>query len=334
MSLTLPANTKGADAFMAFYKMNQADVERILWDACWRHKDIVDPNDMHQDLFVRLHRSKFLERFDPKQSQLGTFFTGRVNGYAQHVVTKTLRKSRRFDQALCMEFNNTEEDRDASPELSVNPDTEDNIFNEEVFKQTCDILDRGQKQILKMYLEGHSSAEVAAFFKISVPALLNRWSKIKDVILSKNDWAEDGEDGAEDRAERAQALLSHWNSVETPKRVVRKKVSIGNGNGHAKEKRRPLSEREKLILRNLFVEVNGQIESKVCIEMKKHVGHDICMAQVTGYMVGLHALVKKGLIALKDDKAYYGCLAAHRAKWATYQSPRYQDPKFQAQILK
>jgi RNA polymerase sigma factor (sigma-70 family) len=322
MSLTLPTKVKSAEAFWNFYNQNKDEVERIIWDACWRHQNAVDPHDMHQDLIVRLHRSNFLRRFDPKQAQLGTYFTGRVNGYARHIVSKTLKQERYYDQALCIEFNKTDEEHNASPELALEPDIEESLFNEEVFQHACDLLTNVQKTFFKMYLEGHDAGEIAKAFSITTHNFMHQWQEIKEILREATIASADGEG-------QIKALFSHWNRNEPESRIVRKKVSIGNGNGHAKEKRRPLSDREKEILRTMFLEVNGQIESKVCVEMKKKVGPDISMAQVTGQMVGFHMQVAKSKMAVKDHKAYQQCIQTHRAKWATYKSAKYQDPKFQ-----
>ena len=324
MSLTLPTKVRGAEAFWNFYNKNNTEVERIIWDACWRHQEAVDPDDMHQDLIVRLQRSNFLRRFDPKQAQLGTYFTGRVNGYAQHIVAKTLKHERHYDQALCIEFNKTDEEHNASPELALEPDIEEALFNEEVFNKTCNLLNGDQRLALKMYLEGHDATDISQALKITAGAFMNRWSGIKEILREAT---------LASGTETAQALLSHWNRNEPTTRTVQKKVSIGNGNGHAKEKRRPVSEHEKNILREMFLAVNGQIESDICVEMKKRMGPDVSMAQVTGQMVGFHIQVARGKLMVKDHKAYYGCLQAHRAKWATYKSAKYQDPKFQQKVL-
>jgi RNA polymerase sigma factor (sigma-70 family) len=318
MSLKCPANVKSPNIFWDFYKTNTEDVERIIWDACWRHAETVDPHDMHQDLLVRLHRSNFLKVFDAKQSQLGTYFTQRVNGYARHIVTRTLILRRRRDQALCIEFNKTDIEHNAMPELALEPEMEDALDNEQTFKGVCDKLSDVQKRILQLYLEGHDSAEIAVMFGISIPALLDKWNRIKEMIVTTM-----GKDAQK-------ALLVHWNNNVPEKRIVNKKQSFANGNGHATEKKRPLNDREKEILKQMFVDANGQIETDVCLEMKKRVGKDIGIAQITGYMVGLHSFVAKGKIVLRDSKAYYDCILAHRRKWASYKSAKYQAPEFQA----
>jgi len=315
MALTCPMNVKNQEAFWVFYRQNSKEVERILWDACWRHADTVDPHDMHQDLLVRLYRSGFLKTFNPVQSQLGTYFTGRVNGYANHIVTRAIVQRRRLDQALCMEFNKTDIEHNAAPELALEPEIENALDNEQVFKQTCEKLTSNGKRILELYLEGHDTAEIAGMFGITVPALLDRWNKVKETIVA---------------TVSGKAILGYWNNTIPEKRIVAKKHSIGNGNGHATEKRRPLNDREKEILKEIFIQVNGQIETDTCLKMKEKVGKDIGIAQITGYMVGLHSHVAKGLIVLRDMKAYQDCILTHRKKWATYKSSKYQDPKFQA----
>jgi len=321
MSLICPRSVSTKEAFWNFYSLNKDDVERIIWDACWRHKDSVDPNDMHQDLMLRLYRSGFLKAYDAKQAQLITFFVTRVNGYARHIVTRAIARRRKMDQALCLEFNQTDFEHNAAPELALEPEMENALDNEQIYNHTLSKLTKIQQKILQLYMEGHDIVEIAKVFRVTRNALNDKWNRIKKTIC-------DTVDGVE----TTRAVYNYLNE-NAQKRVAAKKISIGNGNGHTKEKKRSLSIDEKKVLTKMFIDVNGQIETDVCIEMKKHVGTDIGIAQVTGYMVGLHARVQQGVIVLRDMNAYKACITAHRKKWSTYQSVKYQNPKFQAKNI-
>ena len=72
--------------FWDFYKSNTEDVKMILRSTAKFHAAILDPEDMYQELLIRLHKSPFLERYDESQSRLNTFFTSHVRGEALHIV--------------------------------------------------------------------------------------------------------------------------------------------------------------------------------------------------------------------------------------------------------
>jgi len=80
--------------FWQFYKANVEDIEVILNRICRKYQHKYDPQDMHSELLVRLHKSDFLKRFDPSRSQLNTYLTRQVWGTASHIVEEMERQTR------------------------------------------------------------------------------------------------------------------------------------------------------------------------------------------------------------------------------------------------
>lgn len=104
------------------------------------------------------------------------------------------------------------------------------------------------------------------------------------------------------------------------------------GNGHKIQKTRDLSDKEKDYIRRKFINIKGQItyinndcRKKFCSKIKKKLGPDISVFQVTGYVMRLHGQVKNGKINFSDAGAYKEFMEKHRSKWATYESSKYQD---------
>lgn len=78
--------------FNTFYKKNQKEVEKLLWSTAWKYQHIIDPDDMFQEIVLRLMKYSFLEKWEKEKSALNTFLTSRIRGYALHVITKKMRE--------------------------------------------------------------------------------------------------------------------------------------------------------------------------------------------------------------------------------------------------
>jgi RNA polymerase sigma factor (sigma-70 family) len=78
--------------FNTFYKKNRKEIEMYLWSVAWKYQHIVEPDDMVQDIMLRLLKSTFLKDWKKEKSALNTFLTTRIRGYALHVLTKKIRE--------------------------------------------------------------------------------------------------------------------------------------------------------------------------------------------------------------------------------------------------
>lgn len=100
-----------------------------------------------------------------------------------------------------------------------------------------------------------------------------------------------------------------------------------NGNGHKKNKKRLLTDKEKDIICSEFVKVNGEIKEDVCVRIRAKLSPEISIFQVTGIVVQLHKKVKKGQLKLKNMRNYRKFIQGHRKHWTTYNSEKYQKMK-------
>jgi len=328
------------ERFWTFYRKNEKEFGRIIWQAAWKYKNTVDPEDMHSELLLRMHRSDFLESFNPQKSILGTFVTGRVMGYAAHIAGRYSRNCHPFDRLTSEERDiykdscfglsvgnkqispkkvfhcsqvlfdgiNTVQEGEDCKEIS-----EDMAFDYEPYDEDNTILQKINKSLrpseallLRLYMAGNSHQAMADKLKTPINKVRSDLVKIKKIInyvLEKN----------------------------KPLAVV---LETSNKNHHSVAKRRPLSDDEKELIRNKFIAFNGMISNNLCTEMMKSLGEDISVFQVTGYIVTLHKKVMEGQIDLRDLKSYKNYLNAHRAKWATYKSAKYQTKKlYSRQIM-
>lgn len=78
--------------FNTFFKLNCKDVQKYVAVTSWKYAHIMDPEDLAQDIIVKLMNSSFLTDWDKRKSALRTFFTGRVRGYALHIITAKIRE--------------------------------------------------------------------------------------------------------------------------------------------------------------------------------------------------------------------------------------------------
>ncbi len=78
--------------FNTFYKKNLAELETLLWSVAWKYQHIIEPEDMVQEILLRLLKSTVLQDWDKTKSALNTFMTTRIRGYALHIITKKIQK--------------------------------------------------------------------------------------------------------------------------------------------------------------------------------------------------------------------------------------------------
>ena len=113
----------------------------------------------------------------------------------------------------------------------------------------------------------------------------------------------------EEESEQAILSFSPIQPEQGTKKPVKKAKSL---NGHKIEKKRKLNDREKNIIRSEFLRLNGIIYEDACLEIKKKLGNDISIFQVTGFITLLHRYVKKGQLSLRDMDSYSIALEKRR----------------------
>jgi hypothetical protein len=347
------------ERYWAFYKVNEKEYNKILWDAAWKHKNTITPEDMHSDLLVRMHRSDFLTSFDPSKSLFGTFVTGRVLGYASHILTSHLNETKGLNRALCSGLNYIEEDgADASSELNsideivteedlpVESTVDISLFDDTIMQELNRILLPLEARIFQYFKTGYSHSEIARRIKQpnrksssinwvrahvnSINEKIRRvFTGIKILSKSKKDLTPYEEKVLQGLWLKG-FLIKEGDTYITKNAIKEKKKKK---NGHVKAKKRKLSEYENELIKSLFVSANGMIREDTSLKMKALVGKDISIFQITGKIVGLHKLVLKGELVLRDFNAYKKVMDNHRKKWATYKSSKYQTPKYQAALV-
>jgi RNA polymerase sigma factor (sigma-70 family) len=78
--------------FNRFYVKNREEIEMYLRSVAWKYQHIIEPDDMVQEIMLRLLKSTFLKDWKKEKSALNTFLTTRIRGYALHVLTKKMRE--------------------------------------------------------------------------------------------------------------------------------------------------------------------------------------------------------------------------------------------------
>jgi RNA polymerase sigma factor (sigma-70 family) len=156
------------ERYWAFYNANEKEFDKILWSVAWTHANNVEPEDMHSDLLLRMSRSDFIMSFNPTKSSFGTFVTGRVYGYASHIIDKHFNaihmNSSKADnglrdttkdlaQVLSSDFNsiNVEEDTDVSSELRIEEDFDLSLTKEEELQEINRALLPKEVRVFNLY---------------------------------------------------------------------------------------------------------------------------------------------------------------------------------------
>lgn len=96
-------------------------------------------------------------------------------------------------------------------------------------------------------------------------------------------------------------------------------------NNHPLKKKRALSPQDLTIIRRHFLISNGQIPKDYCKRIHSKLSPDISIFQVVGYVIALHAQVKKGDLAVNDRTSYDKFIESHRNTWRTYKSLKYMN---------
>jgi hypothetical protein len=82
------------------------------------------------------------------------------------------------------------------------------------------------------------------------------------------------------------------------------RIPKGSGNGHKIEKVKNLDDWEKDLIKDRFVEVNGEIHEDLCLEILSELDKDTAIFQVTGFISVCHRYVKRGELTLQNMGSY------------------------------
>ena len=354
MTLSLPA---GSCNFVDFYKINRKEIDLILWHECWKHKQLFEPQDLFNDLFIRLERSDVLVDFDSTKAQLHTYLTHKIYGYAQHMVRKEITRLNRVGRVvLCQGLNFLGEDERAPELIAPSTDIDQDISIKELIdgiKKRCAISERYEK-FISMSLEDASKWEALALsLNISRSYIRVLFQKIKRILRewrfeNKETFSELSFDESvaeyaidvkpeviKNNPEHKKGFIFNPSTLtkkEEETGVKNKKHPIAkvqpkeaeNKNHHPIAKVRPLNEAEISKIRDRFIELDGVIPNDTWVELKKNMSKDISIFQITGQVVRLHREVAKGTITIKNKKAYTAAIQAKRNKWKTYNSEKYR----------
>jgi len=182
------------EKFWAFYALNQKEFDNLLWKVCWakkkKYQDLVDERDMRSELLLTFHRSNFLEDFNSEKSQFGTFLTTRVNGYAQHIITKIFKALKKSPKDMgtedspwvdCVSFD---EEVIEEAGLKHDPKFDETLTFKRVYEAVEDTLSEPQKKILDLYFkEGYKIDEIAEATKITNNQIVHNIPIVKSTFV-------------------------------------------------------------------------------------------------------------------------------------------------------
>jgi len=157
--------------FWSFYNSNREGVEAIVGAACNRYASLVDPEDMHSELLLRLAKSSFLRRFNPDRSQLNSYLTATVRGYALHVVN-----DKRYQPEGSGLYRLPVADMNYIPEtapemsfLRTLPSTEDSLDYTALVSELRQSLTPRARKLFDMKFAGYTHNEIAGALHLSRP---------------------------------------------------------------------------------------------------------------------------------------------------------------------
>lgn len=85
---------------------------------------------------------------------------------------------------------------------------------------------------------------------------------------------------------------------------------VRSTNGHVVARKRDLTNSERDLLREIFIENDGRFDYKQCTkDVLPRMGNDVTVFQVSGFLSQIHVEVYKGQLQLKDPVAYYQLMA-------------------------
>jgi RNA polymerase sigma factor (sigma-70 family) len=303
-------------SFFDCYKANLPDMDHILQAVAWRFRSIMDPQDLKQEMILRMHQSKFLAKYNPALTSLSTYIMQNAIWTAEHAADSQIsdqfvmvdpeghrRNGKRLyrtkpgevrvrRQVLAKDLNCPNNEDDHLLELAGIPEIEAEIDVQKLLERVNSRLDETSRKVLSSHLQGFSYKEISDVMGCSTSYIGHKSTEIKRVFRK---------------------LMP----VKNPK--------VLSGNNHRISKVRDLTVNEKNRIRNeLFIPANGMISSDACVAFKAKMSVDVTIFQITGQIVSLHRKVAKGEIILRRLDAYNRYLDNRRKLWASYDSPRYR----------
>jgi len=198
--MNLTFNKENFD-FWQFYMDNYEELETIIWKFCWKYKDMYDPNDIHSEILLRLHRSHFHEDYKPELSNINTYLTNIIRGYAATIannhrnkenfymkIKENQEEKRCFHNQFFIEDINGMKKADIAhkstipEELQINPDFDNQILIDELISLVRSKVPEREKKIVDFLSLGYSRKDIAHTFKVTVQAVSNHCQSIKDTF--------------------------------------------------------------------------------------------------------------------------------------------------------
>jgi len=178
--------------FWDFYLQNKREVDGIIWSVCWAHQEYFNPNEMYSEIIIRLHRSKFVEQFDPnKGSIFSTYLSMKVENYARHVIERDFRRRKidcmtEYQRILFNDINamNGTENEDTARELLSQDDVEEDFMFNEMCECVTSKLKEKAQIAFSMIFEGYAKCDIAEVLGCTSAYMTQLSQKIKKRILN------------------------------------------------------------------------------------------------------------------------------------------------------
>lgn len=164
--------------FIEFYRQNTEEVEKLLWDVVRKYQTKFNPGEMYGRLIARLARSTVLDQFNPDYSKLSTYLTGRIIGYARHILTGYYKERNMLEP-----LEIPDEDGNLIPrEIPDSYDIDSAITLKEIKEFAKTVLNKRQYKILCWSLEDYPEPYIAKKIKRSIETVRNDKRTIKNVL--------------------------------------------------------------------------------------------------------------------------------------------------------
>ena len=296
--------------FWEFYMANKDDVDLIIEASCRMFQKVVPTEDMKMDILIKLCESEFLNRFDATQAKLNTYITSLVRGHAKNIAQSECPNL--FDPDAPFQVLDSDLNEGVSTSLNLPivaeevPEEMDVRYLRRLGGQLNDGL---YKNLFTLLLQNKTGGEIAKEMGISRPCTTIQCNNLLNKLrgFARNEIITRKEDaGQRPCKENAEPLNKH----------VCKKV-------------RSLTDAEKDLIRNEFLNLNGIFEEskKDCTRIRDRLSPDISVFQVSTYVLFLHRQVASGRLQVSDRRAYFSALRDRRKHWLTYRSDKYRRMK-------
>lgn len=196
--------------FNVFFKLNQKEIQKYVDIVSWKYAHIMDPDDIAQEIILKLMKSSFLTDWEEERAALQTFFTQRIRGYALHAITKEIRRvfsiSKETDnegtvtESFTPLYEQLDKERDFSNYnaeskgyfheiASDEPSQEEDLFYNEIMKLFQGKISEFEMRIYELHRYGHTFDEIKAILSethgetYSYSYIRNRCHKVIEIML-------------------------------------------------------------------------------------------------------------------------------------------------------